>query len=176
MKSFMRKLFFVLLLAMTLSACASGRKKASEEYGNEILTLLREYRSTPGFRNINIGRTGTSMIKSILQGASVYGKDEEAEMVFAAMEGIDRIIAADYSECTGTDAKRFRERLSEAMQGSEMLMEFKDGSNLMRIYGIPSDDGDAVRDFVLDVTPRGVLVCLFGSIPAEAIAKFLEDR
>ncbi len=37
MKSFMRKLFFVLLLAMTLSACASGRKTVSKGYGNIIL-------------------------------------------------------------------------------------------------------------------------------------------
>ena len=37
MKPFMRKLLFVLMLAMTLSACASGRKKASEGYGNIFL-------------------------------------------------------------------------------------------------------------------------------------------
>jgi hypothetical protein len=50
-----------------------------------------------------------------------------------------------------------------------MLMEVKDGSDIMRMYGVVDDRGDKVKDFVLFSPEDCTLICLFGSISLDSV-------
>ena len=50
-----------------------------------------------------------------------------------------------------------------------MLMEVKDGSDIMRMYGVVDDRGDRVRNFVLFSPEDCTLICLFGTISLDSV-------
>ncbi len=54
------------------------------------------------------------------------------------------------------------------------FLEVKDGSETVRIFGVASEDGEEVKDFVLYAPDDCALVCLFGSISMEAVASMVE--
>ena len=61
------------------------------------------------------------------------------------------------------------------LEGSQMLMEAKDGDDKMRIYGIVDEDGEKVSDFILHTPSECAVICILGSISTEAIAKIALD-
>ena len=55
-------------------------------------------------------------------------------------------------------------------------MEAKDGNDLMQIYGVVDEKTGTVRDFVMHNPSGSSLVCIFGSIPIEKLAKIVSDN
>jgi hypothetical protein len=61
------------------------------------------------------------------------------------------------------------------LEGSEMLIEAKDGDDKMKIYGIVDGNGEKVSDFILHTPSECAVICILGSISAEAITKIALD-
>ena len=59
---------------------------------------------------------------------------------------------------------------------SDLLIETRDGNELMQIYGIVDDHNGTVRDFVMHTPSEASLICIFGSIPIERLARIVSDN
>ena len=55
-------------------------------------------------------------------------------------------------------------------------MEVKDESDTMQMYGIIDEDGESVRDFVLYTPADCALICIFGKVSMDAVAKIIKDN
>ena len=63
------------------------------------------------------------------------------------------------------------------MPDEDVLMDIKDsGQQSMRLYGVVSDDGKTLKDFVIHSPESSALICLFGTISFDGISKFIEER
>ena len=60
------------------------------------------------------------------------------------------------------------------MESAELLLEVRQEDGLMRMYGVVSDDSKTISNFVLYVPEDYTLICLFGTISADAISKMMK--
>ena len=75
----------------------------------------------------------------------------------------------DYSSCDLQVRQGFSQKMSRLLGGADMLMEVKDGSEVMRMYGVVDDKGGKVKNFVLFSPEDCTLICLFGTISLDSI-------
>ena len=54
-------------------------------------------------------------------------------------------------------------------------MEARDGGDSVRIFGVTDGDGSVLRDVVVHAPGSSTLICLFGSLPMETLAKLTGD-
>jgi hypothetical protein len=50
-------------------------------------------------------------------------------------------------------------------------METRDGNEVMQIYGVVDEENGTVKDFIMHNPSGATLICIFGSIPVEKIAR-----
>lgn len=173
-----RILFAILLVALTFTGCAgrSGKSQDSVKPGelkSDVYSLLSEYKSQSGFEMIRLGSFGMALMRSGLSFAAKTDEeadDEDLHKALSAVKGVKGIAIVDYEDVKLTVRDEFNARLMAILDRSELLMEAKDGDDDVRIYGSVSGDGNTLTDMVLYVPEDCALICLFGNIPAEAVA------
>ena len=85
------------------------------------------------------------------------------------MKGIKKLALVDYSDCDPEVRQGFSKKMTRLLDGVDMLMEVKEGSEVMRMYGVVDDKGDKVKNFVLFSPEDCTLVCLFGTISLDSV-------
>ena len=90
------------------------------------------------------------------------------------LNDIRRVAVVDYEDCGESVKNEFNSKLDRILAGAEILMEVKDSEDLVRIYGVVNEDASRVKDFVVHVPNDCALICMFGSIPMDAVAKIIE--
>lgn len=170
-----RFLLFALLGILVGSGCASGAKKEKvAEFSNSRLNeIVGKYRCTPGFRVVSVGSLGTSIAKSVMNRAAK--QDEDARLVSEIISGIRKVVVMEFENADYSVKSEFRDSLNNFFNTSDLLLEAKDDDGeVIRIYGIVSDDGASVHDFILYTPTDDALVCLFGNVDMDSVGKLVE--
>ncbi len=168
----MRKI--LLLLALLLPLAASGHPAGKTVPKAKITSIISEFRGYDGVEVVSVGRLGTAALRGVVRAAAKG--DPEARQALDLMRGIKRITILEYDDCSPRVRERLDRRLANALDGSELLMEAKDGSSAMRLFGLVDEQTGLVRDFVMHTPGENALICIFGSIPMDTVGKFLSDN
>ena len=159
----------VLLFCILLSLPAFARTPAKTVSKTHITAAIAECRLYSGTEMVRLGRLSTAALKGVIRLAAL--DDPDARKALGLMKGIHGITVLDYADCKAEDREAISGKLERALSGSEMLMEASDEGEKMKIYGLVDDQMESVRDFVLFSPTDCSLICLFGSIPMEALEK-----
>lgn len=156
-------------MAMTMTGFAKTEKSSVPK--EKLMTLVSEYSGKEGFEVVKIGSFGTAALKTVMRLSVSDDDSEEVQMILKAMKGIKKMAIIEYDKCNEKTRDAFNSKLEKALSSSELLIEAKDGSDAMRIYGIYNEDENTVHDFVLFAPNDCALICLFGSIPLDSISE-----
>ena len=135
----------------------------------KVLTLMNEYKHHEGFDSVTIGPLGLSLMKSIV--LSDKDLDDEDRKALQAFKQIRRLSVLDFGDAEAQLKARFVSKVSQVLNGMELLLEAKDSSSRLSIYGV--DDGGTVRDCVL-FDPEGTLICVKGKIDMESLMQMAQ--
>lgn len=167
----MKKLLLILgLMVPMLAAAATFGNRASK---NRIGSFIADCRHYEGAEVVHLGSFATSLGKGILKIVSI--DDPDAREMLKMIKDVRSLYVLSYEDCSNSVKAKVNSRLEKMLEGSQMLMEAKDGDDKMRIYGIVDEDGEKVSDFILYTPSECAVICILGSISTEAIAKIALD-
>ena len=167
----MKKLLLILgLMVPMLATAATFGNRASK---NRIGSFIADCRHYEGAEVVHLGSFATSLGKGMLKIVSI--DDPEAREMLKIIKDVRSLYVLSYEDCSKSVQAKVNSRLEKMLEGSQMLMEAKDGDDKMRIYGIVDEDGEKVSDFILHTPSECAVICILGSISTEAIAKIALD-
>lgn len=169
----MKKTFLAIaLVLLTVTALADLPKKSVRQ--ESLISLINEYSFHDGFEVVRVGSLGTAAIKGVAKIAALADKDDPdiREMV-KILNGVKKLAVVEYEECDDKVRDKFNRKLERLLESSDLLMEAKDGEDILRMYGVVTEDSSTVKDFVLYVPSDCALICLFGSISLDSLSKFM---
>lgn len=135
---------------------------------SKIIGIARQYDHCEGFEVVSLGRLALGGIKGIVRLSSDLDKDERRAL--AAFNGVNRITIVDFEDASEADRTRFCKKVEKALSKLELIMEVKDSSETIRIYGI--EDGKRLKDVVLLGTDG--LISVAGSINFDNLGDLME--
>lgn len=130
---------------------------------------------TPGADVMNLGSVATAIIRSTIKAGAIADGDADELQMLKVINGIRRISIVDFEDCSGADRRRLNARLREAFKGMDVIMEVKSDDDVLKMYGIFDERKGTVKDFILYSPEDCSLICLFGSISIDAIAKLAAE-
>ena len=164
---------FLLLAAILLPLIAPAA--AGENVPKSTITaLISDCQRYEGVEVVQLGGLATMALKATLRLATV--DDPEARQALKLITGIKRISVLSYEDCEPAIRDRISRRLDRILDGGDLLMEAKDGDDVTQIYGVVDDKTGTVRDFVMHNPTGYSLICIFGSIPIDKIARVISDN
>lgn len=165
----MKNLFIIIVLALTLPLAGNAAAQGKAVPGSQISLLINEYKAYDGFEAVKVGRLATGFIKSMINAGAMESGDPEVKDLKRLVKGIRKLAVVDYSDCDQQVRQGFSTKMERLLNGAEMLMEVKDGSDVMRMYGVVDDRGGKVKNFVLFSPEDCTLICLFGTLSLDSI-------
>ncbi len=165
----MKKILIIIVLALTLPMAGNANAQGKSVPGTQISLLINEYKGYDGFEAVKVGRLATGFIKSMINSGAMESGDPEIQEIRRLVKGIKKLTVVDYSSCDLQVRQGFSQKMNRLLGGADMLMEVKDGSDVMRMYGVVDDKGGKVRNFVLFSPEDCTLICLFGTISMDSI-------
>ena len=159
----MKKILLTLLMLLGLGTAA-----LAGEPNRQLRNLVSDYRGTEGFDVVDIGGIGLSLLKATAKSAAKTPEDRDALNVF---NGLKRLTVVDFSDAAPEIKDKFLRKVSRILQGSEMLLEAKDGDETVRIYGTSSDDGNLLEDIAL--IAGDALIFVRGAIRGDQVAALI---
>ena len=168
----MKKLFLILglMVPMLASATTFGNRANDKRIGN----FIADCRSYEGAEVVHLGSFATSIGKGVLKIASI--DDPEANEVLELIKDVRSLYVFNYEDCSKSVKEKVNGRLQKMLAGSQMLLEAKDGEDKVVIYGIVDEEGGKVSDFILHTPSECAVICILGSISADALAKLALDE
>ena len=164
-----RTITILCILLLSLSGWAGKPVKKGQ-----LASLVTEYRNVEGVELVRLGTLATSAIKTTIR---VSAKDDpDSKQALRLLNGIRRLTIFEYEDCEASVKHEINNKLQRILRGSELLMEVKDESDTMQMYGIIDEDGESVRDFVLYTPADCALICIFGKVSMDAVAKIIKDN
>lgn len=154
---------FPLEVSMSHSADNEKESSISRAKLNSLVSICRTYKNV---EIVKVGSVGMSLLKFA---ARISAEDEEDREALRAMNGIKSISVMDYSECRAGDMEAISARIDNLLAGKAPIMEVKDDGEAMFIYGVVSEDGGKIEDFVLYTPSDCALIVIFGSIDTAAL-------
>ena len=184
---FMKKIIITIIAALTLFASQGCARVRNDKTGKiekteavaaaqtaPLVALINEYKSCDGFEVVQLGRFGTSVVKSLIKAAAKSEVDEDIRDTFRIISGIKRFAVVEFDGCSSDVRNGFISKVENILGSSELLMEVKDDDDQLKMYGITSSDGSTVSNFVLYNPSDNTLICLFGTISMDHIARMME--
>lgn len=165
----MRKTIAILcILLLPLSGWAGKPVKKGQ-----LASLVSEYRGVEGVELVRLGTLATSAIKTTVR---LSAKDDpDARQALDLLSGIRRLTIFEFEDCEASVKEKINNKLGRILKGSDLLMEVKDGSDAMQMYGILDEKGDSVSDFVLYTPGECALICIFGKVSMKAVEKIMKE-
>lgn len=167
----MKKL--LLLLCFLLPLAVSARPAGKSIPKTELTSIISEFRRYDGVEVVRIGRLGTGAIKALVRTAA--RKDPEAREALKMVKGVHKLTVLEYEDCAPEVRDRLNRRLVTALEGSDLLMEAKDGSSAMRMYGVVDDATGDISNFVIHAPSDCALIFLAGTLSGDVLTKMMSD-
>ena len=165
----MKNLIIIIVLALSLPLAGNANAQGKTVPGSQISLLISEYKAYDGFEAVKVGRLATGVIKSLISSGAMESSDPEVKELKRLIKGIKKLAVVDYSDCDLEVRQGFTQKMGRLLSGADMLMEVKDGSDIMRMYGVVDDKGGKVKNFVLFSPEDCTLICLFGTISLDSV-------
>ena len=165
----MRNLIIIIVLALSLPLAGNANAQGKTVPGSQISLLISEYKAYDGFEAVKVGRLATGVVKSLISSGAMESSDPEVKELKRLIKGIKKLAVVDYSDCDLEVRQGFTQKMGRLLSGADMLMEVKDGSDIMRMYGVVDDKGGKVKNFVLFSPEDCTLICLFGTISLDSV-------
>ena len=160
-----------ILCFLVLSLSAMAGKNVSK---TQLATLVSEYRQYDGVELVQLGSLATSALKTVIRISAK--NDPDAAEALQLLNGIRRLTVFEYEDCSPAVKEKITRKLNRILNGSELLIEAKDGDDSMRMYGVVDEKGDTVRDFILHTPCSCALICIFGKVSMKALSKMMKDN
>ena len=166
----MKKYLFLLLLLLPLAASAARPAKGISR--SEVAGIVSEFRHYDGVEVIRLGRLGTAAVKGAVRLAGAG--DPDIREALTMMKGLKSLTVLKYDDCAPAVRERLNRRIGRALDKGELLMEAREGGTAMQIFGIVDDETGTARDFVIHAPADNALICLFGTLSLDTLAKITE--
>lgn len=140
----------------------------------QVVSLVTEFSMCEGFNIVQVGKLGTGLIKKIVRAAADPDNPEEKALL-DMVNGIKKVSVIEYSECDEETRAKFVRKLERIIPEENLLIDIKDDGEKVRIFGVVSEEGGSLQDFILHAPDESALVCLFGSISMDSLSKLLDD-
>lgn len=164
-----RFLLITCILLLPLSAWAGKNVQKTQ-----LASFISEYRHCEGVELVQLGTFATAAVRAMVRlGAS---DDEDSRQAISMLKGIRRLTVLDYEDAPDSIKEKMSRRLDRILNGSELLMEAKDGDDVMKMYGVLDKKGENVSDFVLYTPGDCALICIFGKVSMKAIAEIMKEN
>ncbi|MBQ7773066.1 MAG: DUF4252 domain-containing protein [Bacteroidales bacterium] len=168
----MKKLILILgIVVPVLASAATPGYRANKN--RRIGSFIADCRHYEGAETVHLGTFATKIGKGILQIASI--DDPEAQELLKLIKDVKSLYVFNYEDCTRNVKDKVNSRLEKMLEGSEMLLEAKDGEEKIMIYGVADEAEGKVKDFILHTPSECAVICILGSISTEALAKLAFD-
>ena len=168
----MKKLLLFLLLLGPITATAASPDGRIPK--TQITSFITEYSHCEGVDVVRLGRLATGAVKGVVRVASIG--DPDAREALSLMKGVKSLFVFDYASCSPALRDRIGRRLNRIFRNTELLMEVNDEEDRMQIFGLYDERTDAVRDFVLYTPSECALICIFGSVSMNTIARMMDNN
>jgi len=151
---------------------------ATEAYGKNvsktrIKAIISECKHYEGAEVLQLGRFSLGLVRGVLKLSAL--SDPDVSEALCLMDGVHGISIFDFEDCSEADRQRICKKLDKAFSNAEMLMEASGDGDRMSIYGVLDEKTDTVKDFVLYTPSDYVLICVFGTVSMDAVAKLAEN-
>lgn len=163
-------LFFALALLPLAASAAQPSRTLSK---TDLASIISEFRGYDGVEVVKLNRLATGAIKGVVRIAAK--SDPDAREALKVMRGLKKLTVLEYEDAAPEVRNRINMRVAQALDGSELLMEAKDGDSAMQVFGIVDDANGLVRDFVLHAPNDCALICLFGSMSMDTLGKLMAE-
>lgn len=162
-------LLAALLLPMFAQTLAGGNVPKSK-----ITSFIYDCQRYEGVEVVQLGGLATMALRASLRVAA--SDDPEVREMMRLITGVKRISVLNYEQCAPDIQDKISRKLNRMLDGSDLLIETRDGNELMQIYGVVDDQNGTVRDFVMHTPSEASLICIFGSIPIDKLARVIADN
>lgn len=159
----------LLILSLMVPMLVTGATSGNRASKNRIGSFIADCRHYEGAEVVHLGTFATSLGKGILKIASI--DDPDARELIKMIKGVKSLYVLSYDDCSNDVKAKVNSRLEKMLEGFEMLLEAKDGEDKVKIYGVVSENGKKVSDFILHTPSECAVICILGAISTEAIAK-----
>lgn len=163
-------LFTILLLA---SVFCHARTDGDGVSLDKLTSVISEFSRREGFDVVKVGRIGTAALRSLVKIGMTGEDDTESKAAMEIFKGVKKIAIVDFGDCSGSDKEAFKRKVEKILKDDCLIMEAKDGSDLMRIYGVVDDQTDKLKNFVLYTPSDNALICIFGSISLNKVTSLV---
>ena len=160
-----RVLLIISLLLPLLAGTATGGNISK----SKITTFITDCQRYEGVEVVQLGGLATLGLRSAIK-LSTIG-DPDTREILKLISNIKRISVLEYEDCEPAIQDKITRKLDRLLKDGDLLMETRAGEDRMQIYGVVDDEKGTVNDFVLHTPTRHSLICIFGSIPIEKLAK-----
>ena len=161
----MKKLLITLVMLLSLGTAA-----LAGEQNPQLRSLVSSYKGTDGFEIVDIGSIGLSLLKAAAKTSAETPEDHEALKLF---NGLKRLTIVDFSDAAPEVREKFLRKANRILEGGEMLMEAKDGSETVRVYGTSSKDGSLLEDIAL--LAGDALIFVRGTVRMDQVAELMKQ-
>lgn len=161
----MKKIIVSFMLSLAVLTGFAGEKNGRIEK-ERLISIVNDCSHMEGADVVKMGSFGTAAVKSLIRSAA---DEKDTKQILDLIKGIKRVAIVDYEDCTSSQKRNISRRIENALADSELLMEMKDGEDMMRMYGVLEEGSSTIRDFVLYTPGDCALICLFGKISMDAI-------
>ena len=166
-----RILYFLTLALLPLAASAAQPTRTLSKM--ELASIISEFRGYDGVEVVKLNRLTTGAVKGVIRLAAK--SDPDAREALRLMRGLKKLTVLEYDDAAPDVKARLNTRVAQALDGSELLMEAKDGSSAVHIFGVVDDANGLVRDFVVHAPNECALICLFGTMSMDSLGKLMAE-
>ena len=168
----MRKTIIIFITLVALTGWIAPAEASAIDHGKRVTLLMKEYSGHTDFQMINLGRLGLSVVKAAMRRSS----DKDAQELLSLMRDVNQVSIASYDDCEASVKRDFESRLSKVLKKDFLLVEAKDGDEKVRIFAVPTDDGNDIKNLIISAPGSGALICVSGLIRTSDVAGFLETH
>lgn len=172
----MKKTITIIALAFAVTLAFAGKPQKEKVSLDKLAAVISESREMDGLEVFQVGRIGTAALKG-LAGLNIAaeGGDKDARAVKNLISGVKKMVILDYDECSESDKVKFSGRLDRVLTDDCLLMELKDDGQAMKIYSVCDEEKGKFDNFVMYAPADHALICLFGSIPMDALSSIVSE-
>lgn len=162
----------LLIMTVLLAVPTFGRPSGDQIPKARIEAIISECRLYEGTDVVRLGRMATAAVKKVIRWSS--DDDKETLALMEAARRVHGVSVLSFDDCSADTKSKIIKKLDGAFSKADVLMEIKDEGQNLKMFGIVDEKAGSVKDFVLYAPSDCSLICLFGTIPMDAVSTLIK--
>ena len=159
----MKKILLTLCMVLSLTPAAWAGNPSGK-----IRTLVNEYRDEPGFEVVDMGGLALGLLRAAARTQVETPEDRKALDLFSSVK---RLTVLDFSDAESARKDKFLRKAKRLLADEDMLMEAKDGSETVKVYGLSDAAGTILENIV--ILAEDTLISLQGKIRLDQLGELM---